>query len=1289
MAWRVGVDIGGTFTDVALVNEESGEVGVAKVPTTPQDLAQGVLAALRAAMARYRVGAREVGLLSHATTVVTNAILEGRGARAALVTTRGFRDVLELRRSARADLYDLFQDPPAVLVPRRRRHEITERIGADGSIVTPLDEGEIDSLIAALAADRVEAVAVALLFSFLNPVHEARLGARLRAGLPGVPVYLSSEILPEIREFERTSTTAVSAYVGPTLASYLERLEAATRGEGLPALYVMGSNGGILEAREVAATPAAAVESGPAAGVVAAALVARQTGRRDLLSFDMGGTTAKASLVRDGGYETTPEYEVGGGASGSRWMHGTGHPIRVPVIDLAEVSAGGGSIAWVDRAGALRVGPRSAGADPGPVCYGRGGTEPTVTDCDLLLGYLDQGSLLAGDLPIDRAAAEAAVRERLALPLGLEVRAAAAAVVDVVNHAMAEALKIVSVQRGHDPRQFVMAAFGGAGPLHAAALADELGMAEILCPPIPGAFSALGLVGTDLKRDYVRTVYTTTAAADPAALEAAFAALEAEGAAMLDRARVAPGRRRFERSVDARYERQSYELAVPVPRRIDAAALAAVADAFHERHRTTYGHDNRAEPVQLVSVRVTAIGAIPTLAVRDRTAPAGSDPLKGRRELWFRDGGPVVASVYDRRRMPAGVVVPGPAVIEALESTILVPPAWQARMSEEGFVVLTRASPSPRLQGEGRGEGPPHAPRAPVADADPATFEIVKNSFYKIAEEMRVVLAKTAYSPILKSAGDYSCGVFDAAGSMVAQGPDLPIHLGSMPDAVRAVVSAFGADVHEGDVFIHNDPYFGGSHLPDVNVVRPAFHEGRLLGYACLRAHWPDVGSATPGSYGAVTEIYGEGLRLPPCRLVSRGVLNADLERVILANVRTPDERKGDLGAQLAATLRAAERLQALARRYGTERIVAYMAEVMDYSERLMRAALADLPDGEGSFADFCDGDGIPDDAHGRDAPFWIRMAVRKRGDRLVVDFAGSDPQVKGPINAPLSVTASGVFCGLKMAVDPDSLIPPNSGCWRAIEVRAPKGSVVNAEFPAPVVYANHELSHRVADMVMGALAGMWPGQVMACSQGTSAILTLGGVDPRSARRYVSYETIKGGFGARPTKDGINVIASGISNTMNTPVEVLEMAFPVRVERYEIAPDSGGAGRFRGGCGALRTWRLLPGADATGSLCMERMTSPPFGLLGGKAGAPAVVTLTTPDGAARPLPSKGAFAAPAGSVVDMATPGSGGFGPPAERDPAAIGRDLLDGYVSEVGARRDYGVADPAALRARAAEEDA
>ncbi len=691
MAWRIGVDIGGTFTDVALVDEDSGTIGVAKVTTTVANFADGVLEGLRTAMARYQIDAADVSLLSHATTVVTNAILEEKGARAALISTRGFRDVLEMRRAARADLYDLFQDPPAVLIPRRRRFEITERIGADGAVVTPLDESEIDGLIECLRAHRVEAVAVSLLFSFLNRDHEQRLGARLRDALPDVPVFLSSEVLPEIREFERTSTTSVCAYVGPILTRYLSHLEQAVGELGLPPLYVMGSNGGVFEAGEGRTMPAMAVESGPAAGVVAAAVAARQTGRLNLLSFDMGGTTAKASLIRDGHYETTPEYEVGGGSSMNRWMNGTGHPIRVPVIDLAEVSAGGGSIAWVDRAGALRVGPHSAGASPGPVCYNRGGSEPTVTDCNLLLGYLDAASLLAGDLPIDIGAARAAVEERLAGPLGVDVRTAAAAVIDVVNNAMGEALKIVSVQRGHDPRDFTLAAFGGAGPLHAAALAGELAVAAVICPPIPGAFSALGLVGTDLKRDYVRTFYMTSDVVEPAAMQAAFEDLEAQGLAMLERAGVAAGRRRIERSVDVRYARQSYEISVPVDAGdVCAATIEKIAAMFHERHRVTYGHDNRAEPVQLVNVRAVAVGEIPTLTIRQQPAAAASDPVKAHRRVWFRTCGEVAAPVLDRALMPADYQLPGPGIIESLESTILVPPGWSAVIDGDGFVHLTR-----------------------------------------------------------------------------------------------------------------------------------------------------------------------------------------------------------------------------------------------------------------------------------------------------------------------------------------------------------------------------------------------------------------------------------------------------------------------------------------------------------------------------------------------------------------------------------------------------------------------
>jgi N-methylhydantoinase B len=561
---------------------------------------------------------------------------------------------------------------------------------------------------------------------------------------------------------------------------------------------------------------------------------------------------------------------------------------------------------------------------------------------------------------------------------------------------------------------------------------------------------------------------------------------------------------------------------------------------------------------------------------------------------------------------------------------------------------------------------------SPLGDIDPARFEVVKNALLSAAEEMKIVLAKTAYSPLLKVAGDYSCGIFNARGEMVAQGPDLPLHLGSMPDAVRSVALAF-PDVAEGDVFIHNDPYHGGSHLPDVNVVMPAFHGGRLLGFGCVRAHWPDIGSATPGSYGAVTEIYGEGLRLPPVRLYRNGVPDPNVEAIILANVRTPAERLGDLRAQVAANRRAVQRMLGLADKYGTAELLRIMDAVLDYSEAMMGRALLALPDGEASFTDVFDGDGVLEGNQAEDATFRVRITLRKQGDSITANFAGSDPQVAGPMNAPLSVTASGVYAALKMIVDPNSLIPPNSGCWRRVRVTAPPGSVVHAQEPAPVVYANHEMSHRIADMTFAAMASIAPDRVMAGSQGTSGVVTFGGTDYRTDERFVSYESTKGGFGARPVKDGINAVSAVVSNMLNTPIEVLEMSFPLRIEEYALVPDSGGAGTWRGGLGARRSWRILE-RDVRGATCFERVVTPPFGQAGGREGSRASLWMDLPDGTRRTLPGKGAYTAPAGALVVIEAPGSGGFGPPSGRDPAALRADLLDGYVSPAAARRDYGL---------------
>ena len=691
--WRVGIDIGGTFTDVVMVNERSGAIEVLKVPTTPKDFARGVLDALDAAVGQRGIGPADVGWLAHATTVVTNALLEAKGARAALVTTRGCRDVLELRRSARAALYDLHQDGPAVLVPRHLRLEVGERVDAQGRVVEPLSMDDVDAAIDFMKRHDVEAIAVCLLFSFLNDAHERGLAARLRAAFPDRPVFCSSEVLPEIREFERASTTAVCAYVGPILASYLGRLESAVTGRGFPSPYVMGSSGGVFTVAEGLRMPAMAVESGPAAGVIAAALVGRQLDLGNVISFDMGGTTAKASLIEGGEIKTTSEYEVGGGGNVRRWLHGTGHPIRVPVIDLVEVSAGGGSIAWVDPGGALRVGPESAGAEPGPVAYGQGGDRPTVTDADIVLGYLNPVALLGGALPVHLDRARAAIESRIARPLGLGVVEAAAGIVEVVNAGMAAALRIVSVERGYDPREFSLVAFGGAGPVHAARLAQELDIPQVIVPPIPGGFSALGLVASDLRRDYVKTFYATLGAVDAGALARAYEGMEAEARAMLAAAGVPAERREVTRAADVRYGRQAYELTVTAaPGPVTPAWLARLAADFHDKHRATYGHASPDEAVQLVNLRVSAVGRLGGLDLSRRARGAGAG-LAGAasREAYFKETGLIRVDVLARDGLEPGSLLPGPVIVESMDTTVVVPPGWQVRADARGLLILERS----------------------------------------------------------------------------------------------------------------------------------------------------------------------------------------------------------------------------------------------------------------------------------------------------------------------------------------------------------------------------------------------------------------------------------------------------------------------------------------------------------------------------------------------------------------------------------------------------------------------
>jgi N-methylhydantoinase A len=687
---KVAVDIGGTFTDVMAMAGNS--VAATKVLSTPEDLSLGVMSGIDSAVARLGAGVADISFVVHATTAATNALLERRGARVGLIVTDGFRDVLEIGRQRRFDPYDLERPKLTPLVARERVVEVAERMDASGNIVVALDEAAVRAAFVFLRDEGVDAIAVSFLHAYRDPRHEQRVLELATCDLIGTDtsIFASHRIAPEAREFERTSTTVIAAYLAPVVGDYLQALAERLAARGASRRYwVMKSSGGLFDSDSARAHPQELVESGPAAGVIGAASAARELGMPDIISFDMGGTTAKASLIRGGVPAMNYEYEVGGAAhAGGFLQKGTGYPLRVPVIDLAEVGTGGGSIAWVDEGGALRVGPRSAGASPGPVCYGRGGTEPTVTDADLVLGYLDEvgsGQYL-GRMSLD--AAREAIRTRVADPLGMSVEVAARGIFDLANAQMADAVRLVSVARGVDPRELTLVAFGGAGPVHAWAIAQQLLVSTILIPPYPGVYSAVGLLGADFRVDLsrgVRVALSTEAAG--AELSRMFTLLEAQATGEMETQGHAVGSVEVRYSADMRYLGQSYEVNVSLPVCAPVDPQQAQA-AFHHQHARLYGHASDGEPVEVITVRVSAsiAGQRPEFASDGRGATVAENRT---RDLSF-DGDVVSTPVHSRPGTgdTEGVTINGPAAIEQSDTTIIVPPGALVHVLANGFLRL-------------------------------------------------------------------------------------------------------------------------------------------------------------------------------------------------------------------------------------------------------------------------------------------------------------------------------------------------------------------------------------------------------------------------------------------------------------------------------------------------------------------------------------------------------------------------------------------------------------------------
>ena len=1206
---RVGADVGGTFTDVVVAGDD-GRVAFAMVLSTPPAYDRAVVDAVRALGGR----AEEV---VHGTTVATNAVLERRGARTAVVTTEGFRDVLELRRMRMPHLYDYFWTKPEPLVERHLRFEIAERVLADGTVRTPLDDADVHALATRLREARVESVAVCLLHAHLHPAHERRVGELLRQELPGVPVSLSSEILREQQEYERTATTVVNAYVRPLMGRYVDALR---RGVGDARVTLMQSSGGVMTAEDATERPVYALESGPAAGVVAALALARALGHESAICFDMGGTTAKASLIEGGRVSRSHEYEVGAALSaGSRLLRGSGELIRIPTIDIAEVGAGGGSVAWLDEAGALNVGPRSAGAAPGPACYGLGGEEPTVTDANVVLGLVPSGPIGDGRIEISRERAKAAV-DRLGVP--------ARGVHDLANATMMRALRAVSTERGRDPADFVLIAYGGSGPVHAAALAAELGVRTAVVPPLAGLFSAAGLLHARAEWHDVRFCRIDARSPDLDELRRLDDEMRRDAG---DRQRIA----------DLRYRGQSWSVAVDFPGEIDATSVAELVERFEAEHERLYGTRlETGSPVDIRALRVTALGPQPPAFTL--SAPPGPDRANATRSADFGDG---AVEVPVRVRGELAEPAAGPLLVDEYDTTVVVPPGWAARLDPAtGALVLDHVAVAARTE----------------RHDDAIATRIVGNALATLADEMATTVFRTAHSAVVRDAMDFSAALCAPSGETVAQAVTIPLQLGSIPNAMTTLLARFGETFAPGDVYIVNDPFDGASHTPDMFVVKPSFAGGELIGFAVTIAHHGDVGGRVPGTVACdSTEVFQEGLRLPWLKLYDRGEPNEALHEIVRANVRIPHELLGDLSAQVAACHIGDRGLQELAARY--PRLQALMSGLLDHTERLLRAEIARWPDGTVEFTDFIDSDGIDV----KDVPISVRLTVA--GDELVADFSDSAPMVRGSLNCTPSFVEAAVYHTVMAASTID--IPRTGGALRPITVVTKPGTVVHVVMPGASSMRGIA-GYRISDVMNGALAQIVPHRVPAAGEGGSTLAWFAGrVD---GEPFVYNELVVGTWGGRPVADGNDGLANPCASMANVPVEVAETEWPIVVERYALVPDSGGAGRHRGGLAVERVWRAVA-PDTVLHVRSDRQVHRPYGLAGGGPGAASSNVLVRADGTVERPPPMFATVLQPGDVFHHRMAGGGGWGDPRDREPAAVTRDVLNEKVSAAAARAVYG----------------
>ncbi len=1205
--WQFWIDRGGTFTDL-VARDPSGALETAKyLSNNPESYEDAALHGIRQFLglgADESIPEGSLDAVKMGTTVATNALLERAGEPTLLAITRGLGDAIEIGHQARPHTFALDIRKPAVLYASVT--EIEERVRADGTVERPLDLESARERLQAAFDDGLRSVAIALMHAYKYPEHEAAL-ANLARAIGFTQISTSHEVSPLSKIVPRAQTTIVDAYLTPGLREYVDKVHAGIGGNGRnnrgletptdanatqSRLLFMQSSGGLTSAERFRGRDA--ILSGPAGGIVGCVATAKAAGFQKVIGFDMGGTSTDVSHYA-GAFEKAYETEVAGTA------------MRVPMLSIHTVAAGGGSLLTFDGS-RLRVGPQSAGADPGPACYRRGGAL-AVTDINAALGKLDPRFFPAifgpgQDQPLDIEASRRGFAD-LAEEIGdgRSPEEVAEGFLDIAVEHMAQAIKQVSLARGYDVSGYVMNCFGGAGGQHACLVAARLGIGTILLHPFSGVLSAYGMGLAELTTEHQLVIDARLDDVLEPVLEERCRELEAKGRADLAGQGADPADMRARPSALLRYKGTDTVITVPL-----GSAEAMLAD-FEAAHQRQYGFTASGKPVVVdtLIVEVSAGGA----AAEETPQPPRTDTATPRAQTRFYSGGEWhEAALYDVADLGPGHEIEGPAIITEPTGTIVVEPNWNASVNALGHLLLSA-------------RGQEERPEIDPAIADPVTLELFNNRYMSIAEQMGIILRNTAQSVNVKERLDFSCAIFDAAGNLVANAPHVPVHLGSMDETVRSVLAS-GQDIHPGDAFVQNNPHAGGSHLPDITVVSPVFDEAGtdILFFVASRAHHEDVGGLSPGSMSPrAATIHEEGVLLDSLKLVSGGVFQTEAIEAALTSgdypARRPQQNIADLMAQVAANAAGASELRKLAADYGLDVVQAYMGHIQDNAAEAVRRALGRLNDG--AFTLEVDSG----------AKVCVSVTIDGEAGRARIDFAGTSEQQPTAYNAPLAVTRAAVLYVIRCLVAEP--IPLNAGCLRPLEIVVPEGSMLNPRFPAAVVAGNVETSQAVTDALFAALGEL------GTAQGTMNNLTFGNA------RVQYYETICSGAPAGPNFDGASAVHTHMTNTRMTDPEVFEARFPVVLETFRVDRGSGGRGQFNAGDGVTRRIRFLE--DMECSILSDRRRVPAPGIKGGEPGRLGRNTIARGDGTTHDLGGAGEASVAAGDAVVIVTPTGGGYGP--------------------------------------------